>query len=189
MVSNKHRFIFVHIIKTGGTSIEDFFGGRKIHKYAINYKKEIPSNKWKNYFKFTFVRNPWDKMVSQYFYIKKNCREKYVPLSFKDFILAFDHCGESEYIQKKGVRITYNPIQLPWIMDNLGYPLVDFIGRFETLQKDFDKICEKLKIQKHILPHENKSDHKHYSKYYDQETKEIIARKFKRDIEYFNYDF
>ena len=72
MVSNKHKCIFVHIIKTGGTSIDKLFRGRTGHKFAKNYKKDVGNKKWNNYFKFTFVRNPWDKMVSQYFlYTKK----------------------------------------------------------------------------------------------------------------------
>ena len=188
MVSNKHKFIFVHIIKTGGESIEKFFQGRKIHKFAKNYKKEVGNKKWNNYFKFTFVRNPWDKMVSQYFYIQKNKKGKY-NLTFREFILAFQSCPESEYINEKGIDVRYNPIQLPWILDDNGNCLVNYIGRFENFQQDFNIVCDKIGIPRQKLPHENKSKHNHYTEYYDDETKQIVAEKYAKDIKHFGYKF
>ena len=188
MVSHKHKCIFVHIIKTGGTSIEKFFRGGKVHKFAKNYKKRVGNKKWNNYFKFTFVRNPWDKMVSQYFYIQKRKEGKY-ELKFREFILAFESCPESEYIKGNGVAVRYNPIQLPWILDDNGNCLVDFIGRYENLQEDFNTVCDKIGIPQQKLPHENKSKHKHYTEYYDEKTKQIVAKKYAKDIEYFEYKF
>jgi len=188
MINHKHRFIFVHIIKTGGESIEKFFRGRKIHKFAKNYKKQIGNRKWNNYFKFAFVRNPWDKMVSQYFFIQKKRKGNY-KLTFREFILAFKSCSESEYINGKGIPVEFNPIQLPWILDDAGNCLVDFIGRFENLQEDFNIICDKIGIPRQKLPHENKSKHKHYTEYYDDEMKQIVAEKYAKDIEYFGYEF
>lgn len=188
MVNDQHKFIFVHIIKTGGSSIEKLFGQKKIHSFAKKYKKQIGSKKWDNYFKFTFVRNPWDKMVSQYFYIQKNQQGKY-KLTFREFISAFQSCPEKEYINGVGIPVRFNPVQLPWILDDDGNCLVDFIGRFENFQEDFGIICDKIGIPKQRLPHENKSRHKHYNEYYDNETREIVAKKFAQDIEYFGYEF
>jgi len=188
MINDKHKFIFVHIIKTGGTSIERCFRAKKVHAFSKIYKKQIGSQKWDNYFKFTFVRNPWDKMVSQYFYIQKKQEGRY-KLTFREFILAFKSCSESEYINKKGVAIKFNPIQLPWILDDDGNCLVDFIGRFENFQDDFNIVCDKIGITRQQLPHKNKSEHKHYTEYYDDETKQIVAEKYAKDIEYFGYKF
>lgn len=188
MISDKHKCIFVHIIKTGGTSIGKFFRGRKVHKFAKNYKKVVGNKKWTNYFKFTFVRNPWDKMVSQYFYIQKRKEGKY-ELTVREFILAFESCPESEYINGNGIAVSFNPIQLPWILDDNGNCLVDFIGRYENLQEDFNTVCDKIGIPRQQLPHKNKSKHKHYTEYYDDETREIVAEKYAKDIEYFGYKF
>ncbi|NDB30230.1 hypothetical protein EB155_09620, partial [archaeon] len=123
--------------------------------------------------KFTFVRNPWDKIVSQYHYNRHKFGFK--DSTFKEYVKAWD----------SGKQIsTFSSLNLHYIDEEL-----DFIGRFETLQQDFNIVCDNIGIPRQQLPHENKSKHKHYTEYYDDETKQIVAEKYARDIEYFGYKF
>ena len=73
--------------------------------------------------------------------------------------------------------------------DANGNLLMDFLIRFENYQSDFEKVCEKLKIKKYNLLHKKKTRYKHYTEYYDEETKSIIEEKYANDIKYFGYEF
>src|SRR6187402_3169911 len=77
MISHKHQCIFVHIPKTAGNSINRVFGvGWENHKDLARYHAEIPRETFERYFKFAIVRNPWDRLLSDYNYQKKKSREK-----------------------------------------------------------------------------------------------------------------
>ena len=181
MISHQHKFIFIHIPKTAGSAIELFFNpsikatpnGDTIfhgkHARAKFYHKNEPDC-FSQYFIFSFVRNPWDMVVSRYFYRKSRYSD--FNLSIKDF--ASGNFGWVHYVDYLSVG---------------GKICVDFIGRFESLQQDFNIVCDKIGIPEQELPQENKSKHKHYTEYYDDETRQIVAEKYARDIEYFGYKF
>ena len=179
MVNHTHKCIFVHITKTGGTSIQTALKlSGSCHVYATKMKDAQYSDYWNDYFKFSFVRNPWDKMVSQYYF--NHTKWVKPDTSF------------SQYIKKMGagIKITaYEYLHLPYLQDKDKTVLVDFIGRFESLQEDFNAVCDKIETPRLNLRHVNKSNHKHYTEYYDDETREIVADKFKEDIDHFGYKF
>ena len=196
MISHAHKFIFIHIPKTAGDSIEREFGAWKlknkekclvgmhkilnkpIHHFTIDElkKHDLISNNSFDYFKFCFVRNPYSRIVSAWKYLKKQSWTKVSEdMSLKKFILQFqNYCH---------VRPQYN-----WTHTN-EMKVVDFIGRFENLQQDFDFVCNKIGIPQRELPHKNKTKHKHYTEYYDDETRRIVAEKYSKDIEFFGYKF
>ena len=204
MISHKHKYIFIHIPKCGGTSVEDalleprcrrrkkdLFGlpnkyqtGGLQHLMSSHIIEEVGEDIFNKYFKFSFVRNPWDKMVSQYHY-STTLREdllNYIGISkFSSF---------KEYIH----RVSKSKIHVQWDQQYKFLYInkkcvVDFIGRFENLEEDFNTICDKIGIPQQQLPHKKKSKHKHYTEYYDDETRAIVAEKYARDIEYFGYKF
>lgn len=132
------------------------------------------------YFKFAFVRNPWDRMVSAYFYAKE-----YLGLSmgrFDEFIKekAWDEYGEA-------IDPHWEP-QHEFIRFNDRF-IVDFIGRFENLDADFTEACHQIGIKPCQLPHVNATQHADYKEYYTDELRQIVAEKYAKDIELFGYEF
>ncbi|WP_013322737.1 sulfotransferase family 2 domain-containing protein [Gloeothece verrucosa] len=180
------NFVFIHINKTGGRSIEKALNLAFQHKTALEKIDEIGQHKWDKVYKFTTVRNPWDKVVSHFHYRvetnQTNLRAK--PIKFKEWVkLAYGYKDSFYYDSPK----MFMP-QLDWITDHEGKILVDFICRFENLSQDFGAVCKK--IGKNVtLPHINSSKHGNYREYYDDDTIEIIAKWFSKDIDNFGYRF
>ena len=185
MISHKHKCVFIHINKCGGTTIDTLFTGKFAgHKKAFVYKRSKP-NIFDNYFKFTFVRNPWDRVVSFYHYQIKRGWD-YYPFNKT---IPFDKFVKNwlKPMRRQTPLATYPCYD--WISDKDDNLLVDFIGRFENFQEDFDIVCDKIGIPHQQLPHKNKSNHKHYTEYYDDETRQIVAERYAKDIERFGYKF
>ena len=190
MIHHQNKFIFVHIPKCGGHSIETVFGawtaGKHEHYWVNQHRQhwKLPDILGKfptcqEYFKFIFVRNPFSRLVSEYSYIKKQSKHDISDMTFKDFCLDLDK-NLSKYC------FDYHELTL---MDYMADASFNYIGKFENLQKDFDTVCDKIGIPRQQLPHKNKSKHKHYTEYYDEETKQIVASYYAEDIKRFDYKF
>ena len=188
MISDIYKFIFLHIPKTGGTSVEKYikpycFRIGHHHLPAERMKKRIGSKKFDQYFKFTFVRNPWDKYVSEdkwytnkQCYWPKQCEKKiYREMTFKEFLKNFDPYDKPH-------AFSYSKM----IGD---FESFDFIGKFESFEKDFRKICLLTGMPDKKISHGYKTQHRHYTEYYDDETRQIVAERYAKDIEYFGYEF
>ena len=207
MISHKHKFIFIHTPKTAGNSIQHVLINysenkmilpRARHPSAPNeFNKDIFErfdmedehikgdkhttlssyyNGWRkagyanieDYFKFGCIRNPWDRAISYYFWKERKSFSK------KSFI-------------SRCLRLC--PMVDSFKIKNNGLNKVDFFIRLERLQEDFDVACGKIGIDRHQLPRINQSKHKHYTEYYDDETRRIVAERYVKDIEYFGYKF
>jgi len=198
IISHKHKFISLHIPKTGGTSCNiELEKYNEEEKFKIGHPNltELGSIvNLEDYFKFTFVRNPFDRLVSAFFYISRyssyyadiTMRKKF---KMNDVSFAFFVKNILPLILKKpNLRPRHFAPQSHFFLNN-NKNSVDFVGKFENIQEDFNIICDKIGIPRQELPHKNKSKHKSYTEYYDDETRSIVAEKYAKDIEYFGYKF
>jgi hypothetical protein len=159
-----------------------------LHAKARDAQKELSSEVFDKYYKFAFVRNPWDWQISMYHFILQDSTnllyKKVKPMSGFEEFLDWVINTKTLNIYPKGAT----KLQKDILTDKEGHLLVDFVGRYETLARDFQSVCQKLNL-KTSLPHVHKSKHKDYRSYYNDETKAIVAEHFKVDIELFGYTF
>ena len=176
MIIDEHKAIFIHIPKNAGTSIETYFANRSVRiqpiKHAdIHEVKRKFKNSYNNYRKFTIIRNPYDKMVSWYFYLKRNLGENYKVIEFNEWIKdpsKFWHANDP---------ISYLKPQHEWVDETVE------ILKFENLNKELNEFFK----EEINLPIINKSNHKHYLDYYNEESSNIIYNRYKEDFEKYGY--
>ncbi|MGK0440279.1 MAG: hypothetical protein ACJA0N_000064 [Pseudohongiellaceae bacterium] len=179
-------FIFVHINKTGGSSIERALGLELEHKTAREYIADLGEGVWEKQHTFSVVRNPWDKVVSHYHWRVKTNQTALAesPIDFCEWVKRAFGNNEPGYYDKPKM---FMPSE-QWLINNKGEIAVNTIMRFENLINDFDALCRQLGVVA-TLPHLKKTERTHYQQYYNDEACSIIALWFKNDIEQFNYQF
>ena len=188
MIIKDYKTIFVHIPKNAGTSIETFFkkdtytfDERMFNRHDTikeirwklecndKFKKSKEYNKWK---KFAIVRNPYDRMVSWYFFYNiKNLTRHADNTSFYRWVknpTKFNLFEETKYLLKP---------QYTWIDDTVT------ILKYENLNEELNNFFNK-EIE---LPIINKTNHKQYLEYYNQESLDVVYEKYKKDFKKFNY--
>ena len=205
LISDSHQFIFVHIRKAAGSSIRDtleplslvkptdnwskiksrFLRTEKDYKkYAFRQhdsitvaKRLMPPELFESYFKFAFVRNPWDRLVSEYEFIRRRPdhgrHAKVMKMGFEKYIV---------YQSKR-----FDAHQINMLADKNGNVLMDFIGKFENLHDDWNRVTDKLGIENKELTHRKKAGIKDYNSYYTDESRALVSELWKRDIEAFGY--
>ena len=201
-VVHDHKLIFIHIPKAAGSSITNTLNqlprdtenlSPKIGKHAKAWEVRflLGHEIWDQYFSFAFVRNPWDLMVSSYHWwlqkavnmpqYSKHVRRIQNMGSFYEFM-------HSVYGQKM-INERHGGLY-DWISDpKTGELLVDFVGKVEQIEEDWQEICKRANINAAQIGHDNRTDRSNYREYYDDETKKIVARRFRRTIEKFGYEF
>ena len=200
IISHEHKFIYTLIPKVACTSIRESLArllnltwrppnnaGRRQTRFEHISRKEIVN--YPKYFKFAFVRNPWSRLVSCYHekmvespsnmvskhIIKMNGGNKNV--GFPRFVELI--CGESDSkadIHYRSQNTFFNIKQL------------DFLGRFETLDADVDRLREHVPISG-VLKHFRKTKSSPYQAYYDDRLKQMVGNRYRKDVKLLSYSF
>ena len=173
--SGKEIFTMNHV---KACMVKDVFNLNELNKY------------WEDYFIFTSYRNPWAMTLSQYSYASKwtnKVGETFRRLGFKGMVKSrnpancnrlFDYTDSPSY-KEKG-----------WVTGEAGEIIVDHIIKLEDFARDWSYVCNKVNIKDDSMPHRNNSKNtKPYWEHYDDETRQIIAKMYKKEIEYFGYKF
>lgn len=181
--------------------VKDGKPAEQIHLAHFPYVKTYQiRNKYAHYFKFCFVRNPWDRLVSCYMDKIKDAqggiyqgRPNYfirylerrgicaTEMTFEQFVEAV--CGIPDEEADSHFRS-----QHCYIEDHRGHILVDFAGRFETLNSDFKFVADKLGIDS-TLPHLRRTSRIDFRDYYTTRSRELVRKRYAVDIELFGYSF
>lgn len=182
------NYVFIHINKTAGTSIVDVIGKpfRK-HLTVKDVINVIGQQKWDQAYKFTVIRNPWDKVVSQYKHaIKMNSNSMAKKsIEFGDWVACT--YGEPKDPFYYGRAQMFFP-QVEWLKNFQDKIDVDKIIRFENLNEGINEVFKTLSIDSN-LPHLNETYKTNYRDFYDNESKQIISEWFREDIQLFGYIF
>lgn len=194
-LSQKHKSIFIHIPKNGGTSVCDALGmGKSLHYTYKWYDKNYP-DEWEDWFKFTIVRNPWDRLVSCYEYAKaeksywhNNVGEELTPHPDFELIKRISFKETVDILYKyRGHRILKHAGWLPqvhWLWDDSIKKefIVDKIYRIEdlsSLEKKFNIKLKKINVTKK----------KPYKEYYTPELIDKVSQIYEQDIKTLKYEF
>ena len=201
MISFQKKFIFIHLPKTGGNSIQSILlkysedemvlwhpmqdGVERFdvmnselnttkHATLQEYQKAL-GLEFNTFYKFICVRNPWERLISNYF----------SPIFEKT---ELDRDEFAEMVQKPDAQLKHY-MGLDNCSSKSQFGNVDYIMRFESLEEDFHRVCKEINVSPEKLPHRNKSTREHYRHYYDEELKELVYSTHKDEIEYFGYKF
>lgn len=220
IISYRRAFIFVKTRKTGGSSVQmalsfecgdediivcdqvnrnlDKAFSRNPHASLRQIKLAVPEASWRSFFKFTFVRNPWDLVVSRYHWERKGLDCSVA--DFRRWLRTYvnpEHAEPERNARSNIVQPVWETgggylrdLQSPYVLDE-GEIGVDFIGRYETLSRDFASVCDRLGFLPPPLPHLKAGFRKDqsYRDAYDDESRRLVAEAFAEDIERFGFTF
>ena len=184
MIDHQRKLLFVHIARTGGTSIEAALVGcdwweidpATKHLSASQAKRLYGDEIWSSYTTFTVVRNPWDRLVSMYVTgWWRNQEPEPGPEGLRKFLDALQPHPNEKYQSLHYCEILEEP--------------VDHVLRFERLAADFSDLMTQVGEPTLLLPHHERRDRDHYRRYYDETTRRMVAERFAADIARFEYTF
>ncbi len=210
----RHGFWFIDIPRTSSSSIRAELGkhfgfpyGKKdileqehssrrqeifpSHMTAQKASSAISGFVWRKIFKFTIVRNPWDRVYSLYLFRKKRKRIS-ESLSFRDYVISLHQAFISNKFSQS--LFSYPPHRYgssDFILNSNGEIMVDYIAKYENREHDLKFIASRIGLPElgRLHVQSSTSEIKHYSYFYDSEMKEIIQTIYAKDIDLFNYQF
>jgi len=207
MISRKHRFVFFHIPRTGGTSINKALSpfceiapnssnpnpAHHPHSNVLQIMEELGPD-FDDFFKFAIVRNPWDRLVSIYLW---GLQIRKMPQGVENTWLSYSGFPEwvgNEFVPQYNAHASKKD-RWGWesctdFLSVDGNLKVDFIGRFENLSQEWSKICSSIGLDVELeLEHWWGTNRDHYSTYYNDEIVDVVRSLFSKDIEHFGYKF
>ena len=150
------------------------------HISVRQVRPHLPDDTWKSYFKFGFVRNPFDRFVSSCFFLnRKNPQFEKSAVTFMKGALGVERFRQRMLVKPQNQLLT----------DDDGKVAVDSVGRYESLQQSYDEICPRIGVPTMKLGRNNPSSHGAYAEYYDDELRDRVAEYYKDDLRIFSYEF
>lgn len=196
LASDKEQYVFYKIYKSGSSTTSKILRShtetsslpykKVLFKSSIEQLNAYHSN-FDPYFKFAFVRNPWDRLVSLYSEKIVNHKKtinkvpyykEFIGLSFESFLDRIIYSDLESCIPHHRLQTYLMPLNK-----------MNFIGKLENFNKDIQVVLDHLKIKNCKIQHLNRSKHSHYSDYYNSRYKKLVESKYAEDIENFNYSF
>ncbi len=216
-ISRQFKIIFVHIPRVAGTSVEKYLGMGSIdqlfsfdkikltkwskkfpenspeqsktpqHLTALELKKVIPENIFNSFYKFSIVRNPFDRIISEYLHIKDTSQPPYLArfktMSLDDFVLEGLSLSQTERINLFDGHLE---TQCSYVLDENKSLLVDKVFKLENLQECVDFLKNIVGIE--AFPHaRNTTPIENFT--FSEESKEMIKIFYKEDFDFFGYTY
>ncbi|MCD6400709.1 MAG: sulfotransferase family 2 domain-containing protein [Anaerolineales bacterium] len=192
---NASEIIFVHVPKAAGTSISHALYGRSLGHFKASEIKRYCPVEFSSLYKFTFVRNPWDRAVSAYRFALKGSTdtagmrrpEQYNVPAFRSFeAFVYEWLADKELAKLDNV---FQP-QYLFVADDDGALMVDFLGKVESLDEDIIRLSAETGIKLDI-PDLNRISAKgsYVESYKDKQLINVVGDLYAEDVALFGYDF
>ena len=150
-------------------------GHISVQQLKLHLREDI----WNSYFKFSFVRNPYDRFISTYFFLN---RQQLVPGRDET-----PHMKEAIQYRPYNSMLLVAP-QHRLIAERDGAIGVDYVARYEDIQSAYERICVKIGIPSKVLTQKNSSEHKPSRTYYDNELRKVVSEFYRTDFDFLGYD-
>lgn len=187
---NEKKFLFIHIPKTAGNSFIQSFNDFKSvdHFKSLNHSYKNINKK-----KVTIVRNPYERCLSAYLYLKKGGMKNNIDLNYQKQLIKYktykDFLKDLNNLTSKNNQIIHLVPQYKFIEDESGI-LIDNILYLENIDYEIKELCKKLNIKcPSNFKKENTNKHNDYKTYYDKETQDLVYNFYKRDFELLGYNY